>query len=191
MQAAPAHAPTPTPVHTDDEFGRPQPGTAKWLAFTAPPWRYLFALEHVGEVLPAREISAVPFTQPWFCGATNVRGVLHGVVDLSLFLSLYKARSAETRHPTRQPALYAETRSEHLVTISASMNWPCALLAGSLQGLRNPTDFPSVTQDGAGDSSLLIAIRHDPAGAQWLELDLPAVVMSMRSQGIQARPKNL
>ena len=34
---------------------------------------------------------AVPHTQPWFAGVANLRGGLHGVVDLALFLGLRDA----------------------------------------------------------------------------------------------------
>ena len=165
------------------EPGRTQSGSAQWLAFAASHRRYLFALEHVGEVLQARDITKIPFTQPWFCGAVNVRGVLHGVIDLEAFLSLGGNAQDGIPHRSR---VHANANSDHMVTFNAALNWPCALAAGSLQGLRSPADFPGATDDGSAESPLLIGIRRDTLNARWLEVDLPAVVASARARGITA-----
>lgn len=186
MNPPPVQPATPSPADSRDGMERTLPGAAKWLGFSAPPLRYLFALEHIGEVLPARALTKIPFTQPWFCGAVSVRGVLHGVIDLAALLSLADGDDTDAAHPQAPSRPQAETSGNHLVTISAALNWPCALVVGSLQGLRNPADFPGVIENISAGRRLLLAVRHDTLDAQWLEIDVPAVVALMRSLGIQA-----
>src|SRR6476620_8890532 len=55
---------------------------ASWLAVEAGGARYLFPLAQSGEIFPFAPPQHVPYTQPWFLGVANLRGVLYGVVDL-------------------------------------------------------------------------------------------------------------
>ena len=160
-----------------------QQGAAKWLAFKAPQQHYLFALEHIGQVLQVQNITRVPFTQHWFRGAINVRGVLHGVIDLATFLSLGRIHSSGSSY---KPGSHTDNGSDHLVTVSAGLNWPCALVVGSLQGLRNPTNFSGESHDDVAHNPLLIGIHRDPLNTRWMEVNLPALVASVRSNSIQA-----
>ena len=188
MSFTPVHAGIPeTPVSRDDSV-QVQSGAAKWLAFQAPQQHYLFALEHIGQVLQAQVITRVPFTQHWFCGAINVRGVLHAVIDLAAFLALGDAQSNKSSY---QHGSLADTGSAHLVTLSAALDWPCALVAGSLQGLRNPTNFLGASADDVVDHPLLAGLHRDPLNRRWMEVNLPALVASVRSHSIQAPQGNL
>ena len=47
---------------------------------------FLLHLEEAGEVLPLPQVTSVPLTKPWFLGLANIRGNLHSVIDLSLFI---------------------------------------------------------------------------------------------------------
>ena len=188
MTSTPVHAGILTTPEGSGDSVPMQPGAAKWLAFKAPQQHYLFALEHIGQVLQAQVITQVPFTQHWFRGAINVRGVLHAVIDLAAFLSLGETQS---NRPPHQHSSHTDTGSGHLVTVSAALNWPCALVVGSLQGLRNPTNFLGESEDDVADKPLLVGIHRDPLNTRWMEVDLPALVASVRSHSIQAPQGNL
>ena len=177
------HSIVQSPTDTGDDRGGAQPGSTKWLAFKAAQLHYLFALEHVGEVVQAREITHVPFTQPWFCGAITMRGVLHGVINLASFLYLGDQYNNATPHGCR---LSVDEKADQLVTINPALNCPCALVVGSLQGLRKPGDFPGEAETSSSQSPLLVGIRRDRMHARWLEVDLPALVASVRSRSIKA-----
>ncbi len=183
MPPTPIQSIVQSPTDNGGDRGGVQPGSAKWLAFKATQLHYLFALEHVGEVVQAREVTHVPFTQPWFCGAITLRGVLHGVINLAAFLYLGDHYTKATPHGYR---LHADEKADQLVTINPALNCPCALMVGSLQGLRNPGDFPAEAEIGSSQSPLLVGIRRDRMNARWLEVDLPALVASVRSRSIMA-----
>ena len=188
MSSTPVHAVMQKTSEGSGDSVLTQPGTAKWLAFKAPQQHYLFAIEHIGQVLQAQNITRVPFTQHWFCGAINVRGVLHGVIDLAAFLSPSRAQTSRSINKTGS---HTDTGSDHLVTVSAALNWPCALAVGSLQGLRSPTNFSGRSDDDVADNPLLIGIHRDPLNTRWVEVNLPALVASVRSNSIQAQQGSL
>ncbi|MEK7779229.1 MAG: chemotaxis protein CheW [Pseudomonadota bacterium] len=48
--------------------------------------RYLIPMSEVSEVIDMSKVVAVPLTQSWFLGLTNVRGNLYGVTDLGAYL---------------------------------------------------------------------------------------------------------
>jgi twitching motility protein PilI len=77
--------------------------------------------------LPRWHLLPVPHTQPWFMGVANLRGGLHGVVDLAAFLGLRQRRWPRgLREPG--PAAGASTPM-----------WAahCAVLVDRLAGLRS------------------------------------------------------
>ena len=186
MARSPAHTADGNTAQASSPTPQRQPGAAKWLAFQAAHLRYLFAIEHVGQVLQAQEVTKIPFTQPWFRGVINVRGVLHGVIDLAGFLSL---------GPGSDPATHTgapdDTGADHLVTLGASLNWPCALLAGALRGLRGPQDFPEAPAGDVGAHPLVLGVRRDALNTPWMEISLPSLLASVRTRSIaieQATP---
>ena len=48
--------------------------------------RYLIPMSEVSEVIDMSKVVAVPLTQSWFLGLTNIRGNLYGVTDLGAYL---------------------------------------------------------------------------------------------------------
>jgi len=64
------------------------PGRQSRLAVQVGERRFLLNLDDVSEVAPVGEITAVPLTQPWFLGVTNVRGTLYAVSDMAAWLKL-------------------------------------------------------------------------------------------------------
>jgi twitching motility protein PilI len=57
--------------------------TAAWLAIEAGGQRHLLPLVQSGEIFPWSSVQPVPYTKPWYLGVANLRGGLHGVIDLA------------------------------------------------------------------------------------------------------------
>ena len=85
----------------------------------------LFPLEQAGEIFTSGRVMPVPHTQAWFAGVANLRGGLHGVVDLAVFLGL-RARGAHEHG----------AEGARLVALNPSLGVNCALLVDRLAGLR-------------------------------------------------------
>lgn len=70
--------------------GRPElveaPGHWRGVGFRIGRHRLVGAFDDVVEILGLPAITPVPGAQPWMLGLANVRGSLHGVVDLKQFL---------------------------------------------------------------------------------------------------------
>lgn len=151
---------------------------AKWLACIAPQHRYLFALEHTGEVIRGATITKLPFTHAWFCGLISVRGKLHGVIDLPGFLATHQAdRPQEV--------------SGCIVTLGAALGLPCGLVVGKLEGLRSPGDFQRVSSRLVDHSPLISGVYRDPGDSQWLEVNLIDLVASAMERSISLEPELL
>ena len=65
-----------------------------WLAVECAGHGFLFPLQEAGEIFPFTPAMPVPYTSRWFMGVANLRGRLHGVVDLAGFLGV---NSTETK----------------------------------------------------------------------------------------------
>jgi twitching motility protein PilI len=61
---------------------------SSWLAVESGGSFYLLPLAQSGEIFPWVTVQPVPYTQGWFLGVANLRGGLHGVIDLAVFLGL-------------------------------------------------------------------------------------------------------
>jgi len=72
------------------QAARTQPRGQSWLAVECRGHGLLLPLEQAGEIFALAPLLAVPHTQPWFAGVANLRGGLHGVVDLARFLGLHE-----------------------------------------------------------------------------------------------------
>jgi twitching motility protein PilI len=60
--------------------------------------RYLVDVDGVAEVAPNLEVTPVPFVQPWFLGIADIRGIIHGVIDLEVFAGGDGARGETEKH---------------------------------------------------------------------------------------------
>ncbi len=93
-----------------------------WLAVECGGHGFLFPLQEAGEIFSMSPIAGVSHAQPWFLGVANLRGQLHGVVDLASFLGI------AARPEGRDQAM--------LVGFNASLDVNAALLVDRLAGLR-------------------------------------------------------
>jgi twitching motility protein PilI len=150
--------------------------TANWLAVECGGQGFLFGLANAGEIFPLAALKPVPHTQSWFAGVANLRGGLHGVVDLAAFLGL------------RAPALPESVR-EHarLVALNPALGAQCALLVERLAGLRLPAQLErQPVPDDAPRPAFAGPVWRDAEGRLWQELDLPALARHEQFLGIGA-----
>ncbi len=122
-----------------------------WLAVECRGHGLLLPLEQAGEIFPPTALMPVPHTQPWFVGVANLRGGLHGVVDLAKFLGLPAAPAAE---PGREQS--------RLVAFGTALGLNCALLVDRLAGLRSTEQLTAAPVDAASS-------RPEFAGGLWLD----------------------
>jgi twitching motility protein PilI len=148
--------------------------TANWLAVESGGQGFLLGLADAGEIFPLSALKPVPHTHSWFAGVANLRGGLHGVVDLAAFLGL------------RGPALPESVR-EHarLVALNPALGAQCALLVERLAGLRLPDQLEQI--EGADESSrpaFAGPVWRDAEGRAWQELNLSALARHEQFLGI-------
>lgn len=144
---------------------REQRGRA-WLAVECRGHGLLLPLDQAGEIFPPATLFPVPHTKPWFAGVANLRGGLHGVVDLARFLGLPEVAAAD-----------AGREQSRLVAFGASLGLNCALLVDRLAGLRNAEQLNADAADSSAASRPAFAGERwsDAAGRPWQALDLAAL----------------
>ncbi len=138
---------------------RSSPQTGKsWLAVECAGRGLLFPLREAGEIFPMAGLQPVPHSQSWFLGVANLRGHLHGVVDLARFLGL------ESSQANREQA--------RLVGFNPQSNLNCALLVDRLSGLRSEEQLTAEKDDPSSRPPFVGARYRDAAGRIWQELNL-------------------
>lgn len=140
------------------QAARTQQRGSSWLAVECGTSGFLFPLREAGEIFAAAPLVAVPHTNRWFLGVANLRGHLHGVVDLAGFLGV------KTAEVGRDQA--------RLVGFNQALDINCVLLVDRLSGLRSENEL---TRDGdqAGDRPPFVGARYRDASARvWQELNL-------------------
>jgi twitching motility protein PilI len=138
-----------------------------WLAVECAGLGLLVPLPTAGEIFPVGQILPVPHTSGWFMGVANLRGGLHGVVDLAAFLGL--------RPPT---AVDAVREHAQLLAFNAKHGAHCAVLIDRLAGLRSATQLTPDAEEAAGRAArpgFAGARWRDVEGRLWQELDLAAL----------------
>jgi twitching motility protein PilI len=141
---------------------RTQDRGKSWLAVECGGRGFLFPLKEAGEIFALSPIVAVPHAHAWFLGVANLRGHLHGVVDLAGFLGV---KSSE---PLREQS--------RLVAFNASLDINCALLVDRLSGLRSEQQLKASTDVANGPRPFFVGARYtDDSGRAWQELNLAAL----------------
>jgi len=139
--------------------------TVSWLAVECGGQGLLVSLPGAGEIFPFSGVLPVPHTRPWFVGVANLRGGLHGVVDLAAFLGLRPTMAAP--ESVRENA--------HLVALNATLGSQSALLIEKLAGLRSAEQLSHEPDDAGGRPAFALARWRDANGRVWQELDLPSL----------------
>lgn len=134
------------------------------LGFQVGGRNWFVALHQVSEVIPVPASVGVPLTQPWFRGVANVRGNLYGIVDFSAFQGGEPMGTGLERR---------------VILVSDKLVAGAGLLVSRMLGLRSPEAF-SAAERPADLPPWVGGVFRDAAGAEWRELDLPALAKERR-----------
>ncbi len=135
--------------------------TARWLAVECGRHGFLFPLAGAGEIFTASSLTPLPHTQPWFVGVSNLRGGLHGVIDLTVFLGM------ESQAQLKEHA--------QLVAFNPTLGSHSAVLVHRLAGLRHAEQMTAEPQGDEPLPAFAGARLADAQGRLWQEIDLAAL----------------
>jgi twitching motility protein PilI len=156
------------------QAARTQSRQQSWLAVECGGHGVLFPLQQAGEIFGLAPLLPVPHTQPWFVGVANLRGGLHGVVDLAAFLQV--KRPVAANEAVREQA--------RLIALNPSVGLNCALLVDRLAGLRN-ADQLSAAPAAEGPRPAFAGGRwQDAEGRVWQEILLSSLAEDEQFLGI-------
>ena len=141
-----------------------------WLAVECGARGFLFPLRDAGEIFPIAPMERVPHSHRWFLGVSNLRGHLHGVVDLAVFLGL------KTGESNRDQA--------RLVGFNQALDINCVLLVDRLSGLRSEEDLEAEADDGTLRPKFAGGRYRDASSRVWQELNLAALAADEAFLGI-------
>jgi twitching motility protein PilI len=143
------------------QAARTEPLGRSWLAVECSSRGFLFPLREAGEIFPMAPLVPVPHSHRWFLGVSNLRGHLHGVVDLAGFLGV------KTGEAGRDQA--------RLVGFNQSLNINCVLLVDRLSGLRSEEELTRDVDEGGERPAFAGARFRDGSARIWQELNLAAL----------------
>ncbi len=124
---------------------------------------WMVDLTEINEFVTVDALLPVPWTQPWFLGLANIRGLIYGCTDLAAFAGGTAA------------ATYAGV---NLITVNPRLGINAALVIDRTLGLRNPVQF---TPAGAPESAPHPWIQQqwrDADGQTYLEISLEKLVQT-------------
>ncbi|MFY9513166.1 MAG: chemotaxis protein CheW [Rubrivivax sp.] len=156
------------------QAARTEARSIAWLAVECAGQGMLVSLPTAGEIFPLGTLLPVPHTQPWFAGVANLRGGLHGVVDLAAFLGLRPTLSASD----------AVREHAQLLALNANLGSHCALLIEKLAGLRSAEQLSPEPPDDGPRPAFAGARWRDAEGRVWQEIDLQALALNDQFLGI-------
>ena len=141
------------------QAARTQARGKSWLAVECSGRGLLFPLSEAGEIFALAPIMPVPHSHRWFLGVSNLRGHLHGVVDLADFLGV---KSQELGR-----------EQSRLVGFNQSLDINCTLLVDRLSGLRSEAELTPEPELAGASRPAFVGMRlRDAAGRVWQELNL-------------------
>jgi len=144
------------------QAARTQVRSESWLAVECSGRGFLLPLREAGEIFALAPILPVPYSHRWFLGVANLRGHLHGVVDLAGFLGVKTTELGRDQ--------------SRLVGFNASLDINCVLLVDRLSGLRSGEELTPEPGDGVARPAFAGARLRDASGRLWQELVLSALV---------------
>ena len=142
------------------QAARTEPIAKSWLAVECGSRGFLFPLKEAGEIFALAPMVPVPHRHRWFLGVSNLRGHLHGVVDLAGFLGLKTSEAARDQ--------------ARLVGFNQSLDINCVLLVDRLSGLRSQEELTADADDARfGVRPAFVGARfRDASSRVWQELHL-------------------
>lgn len=156
---------------TQLEAAQTQDRGQAWLAVECGAAGLLLPLNEAGEIFPSRASVPVPHTRPWFLGVANLRGQLHGVVDLGRFLGLPGA---------------APSDGGWLVALNPRLEANVALRVDRLAGLRRAEHLSALDSPGGRRPGFAGTCFHDAAGRPWQEIVLAELALDPHFLAITA-----
>ncbi len=145
------------------QAARTQARGQSWLAVECSGRGFLLPLREAGEIFALAPILPVPHSHRWFAGVANLRGHLHGVVDLAGFLGVKSNPSG------LEPAGREQSR---LVGFNQTLDINCTLMVDRLSGLRSEEEVTADADDGVQRPAFVGTRYRDAAGRPWQELKL-------------------
>ena len=143
------------------QAARAQADTVRWLAVECAGQGLLLPLAQAGEIFPLAPTLPVPHTQPWFVGVANLRGRLHGVVDLAGFLGIRGTEGGRDQ--------------SWFVAFNTALNINSAVLVDRLAGLRSAEQLTLQADDGQARPPFVGGHYRDEGNRLWRELNLAAL----------------
>ena len=144
------------------QVARTQERGKSWLAVECSSRGFLFPLVEAGEIFSLAPIVPVPHAHAWFLGVANLRGHLHGVVDLASFLGV------KAGEPLREQS--------RLVAFNTTFSINCALMVDRLAGLRSEQQLHAQAEVVTGPRPPFVGgCYKDDGGRMWQELNLAAL----------------
>ena len=140
------------------QAARTQERGQSWLAVECRGHGFLLPLREAGEIFALATILPVPYSQRWFLGVANLRGHLHGVVDLAGFLGV--------------KSIEAGREQARLVGFNQALDLNCVLLVDRLAGLRSDAELAREPDLAEPRPAFVGARLRDAAGRLWQELAL-------------------
>jgi twitching motility protein PilI len=137
------------------QAARTEPLGRSWLAVECSSRGFLFPLRDAGEIFAMSPLVHVPHSHRWFLGVANLRGHLHGVVDLAGFLGVKTGRE-----------------QARLVGFNQSLDINCVLLVDRLSGLRSESDLTRDVDESGARPAFVGARYRDASARVWQELSL-------------------
>lgn len=161
------------------QAARTQARPVSWLAVECRGHGLLFPLQQAGEIFSLVPLMAVPHTRPWFAGVANLRGGLHGVVDLGAFLGM-APRAVVPAEGVREQA--------RLIAFNPSIGLNCALLVDRLAGLRSAEQLQVAAIDADAEAAVRPTFAgrrlRDADGRTWQEIVLSSLAEDEQFLGI-------
>ncbi len=143
------------------QAARTQERGRSWLAIECSSRGFLLPLRDAGEIFAVAPMAPVPHSHRWFLGVSNLRGHLHGVVDLAGFLGL------KTAEASREQA--------RLVGFNQALDINCVLLVDRLSGLRSEEELEPESDDEVARPAFVGSRYRDASKRLWQELNLSAL----------------
>ncbi len=143
------------------QAARTQERGRSWLAVECSSRGFLLPLRDAGEIFALAPMAPVPHSHRWFLGVSNLRGHLHGVVDLAGFLGL------KTAEASREQA--------RLVGFNQALDINCVLLVDRLSGLRSEEELEPESDDDGARPAFVGSRYRDASRRLWQELNLSAL----------------
>ena len=144
------------------QAARTEPLGRSWLAVECSSRGFLFPLRDAGEIFAMAPLVHVPHSHRWFLGVANLRGHLHGVVDLAGFLGVKTAEAGRDQ--------------ARLVGFNQSLDINCVLLVDRLSGLRSEEELTRDADDNEARPTFAGARFRDASSRVWQELHLAELV---------------